>query len=110
MYDTHAYLTYFNSSQVNGYFLDGMDSKPWTDSNGQAAMQFWNGTDQWLPSWSDSAMQVESVKVWQGSSGGSSNGGSMAAAGMYYRTAEGVSVLGRETPLSSSPPGTLNVN
>ncbi|KAG5185643.1 glucan binding protein-2 [Tribonema minus] len=91
---------------VNGYFIDGMEGKPWTDSNGQAAMEFWNATSDWWPTWSDSALQVESVKVWQGDSG--SNGGSYAAAGMYYRAAEGVSALGgapAPSRSSSTPAG-----
>jgi hypothetical protein len=46
--------------QVNGYFPEGAGGKPWADANSQAAMQFWNASEEWLPTWqgADSALQV----------------------------------------------------
>jgi beta-glucanase (GH16 family) len=50
---------------TNGYFADGVGGKPWSDSSPTAALDFWNGKDSWLPSWTDEAIfRIDSVKVW----------------------------------------------
>lgn len=56
---------------TNGFFPDsGNESeKPWLNSSPQAATDFWNGRDQWLPGWNldkslDAALIVDSVHVW----------------------------------------------
>nr|AGA16572.1 Gram negative bacteria-binding protein 2 [Coptotermes formosanus] len=54
---------------VNSYFPDDAENpggKPWLNTSPQASTDFWNGRDQWLPTWSgdDAAMQVDYVKVW----------------------------------------------
>lgn len=49
---------------TNGFFPDGMDGKPWTDTDGHAANDFWGAVDTWYPTWS-SPFQVDSVRVYQ---------------------------------------------
>ena len=50
----------------NGWFKDGKSGKPWVDTSDSAAKEFWNGKDQWLPTWKKGAeMVVSSVKMWQ---------------------------------------------
>jgi len=54
---------------VNGYFPDGAQNpggKPWSNTSPQASTDFWNGRNQWLPTWNgeDAAMQVDYVKIW----------------------------------------------
>eukprot|EP00953_Heterococcus_sp_UTEX-ZZ885_P030907 16286-Heterococcus_DN1.PRE.2 len=53
---------------VNGYFPDGLGSKPWNDTNPQAPMQFINNTENWYSTWGtdgDSALQVDAVILYQ---------------------------------------------
>jgi len=55
---------------INGYFTDGQCGKPWSNSSGQAAYDFWANKSQWYPSWNypatnQSAMKVDFVRVWQ---------------------------------------------
>lgn len=54
---------------TNGYFADNSCSKPWSNSGGTAANDFYDAKDSWYPSWNypasnDAAMKVKSVKVW----------------------------------------------
>ena len=54
---------------TNDYFPDGECGKPWENSDPRAPNTFWNTKDQWYPTWNypathDSAMQIDSVKVW----------------------------------------------
>ena len=50
---------------TNGYFPDGLgDGKPWANTDAHAANNFWAGVNAWGPTWT-SAMQVDSVTVWQ---------------------------------------------
>lgn len=59
---------------VNGYFPDNGDNpggKPWKNSSPKAATDFWDGRENWLPTWNldkndgkDASLQVDYVKVW----------------------------------------------
>lgn len=53
----------------NGWFIDGVDDKPWVDASSYlAAGSFWASVDEWLPTWGegpDRGMTVRSVKMWQ---------------------------------------------
>lgn len=59
---------------TNGYFPDqgNQSEKPWKNSSPQAAADFWNGRNQWLPGWnldknnesSYAALVIDSIKVW----------------------------------------------
>lgn len=54
---------------TNAYFPDGQCGKPWSNNDQQSSNTFWNTKDQWYPSWNypethDSAMQIDSVRVW----------------------------------------------
>lgn len=50
---------------TNGWFQDGVAGKPWVDASPTARKDFWNARDSWEPTWTDPAMQVKSVKMWQ---------------------------------------------
>jgi beta-glucanase (GH16 family) len=55
---------------TNSYFPDGQCEKPWTNTDPRASNTFWNTKDKWFPSWNypashDSALKVDSVKVWE---------------------------------------------
>lgn len=55
---------------TNGYFKDGLgDDKPWSNDAENAAGQFWQGKDSWLPTWPTDpkkrGMEIEYVKMWQ---------------------------------------------
>ncbi|KAJ9473817.1 Glycoside hydrolase [Pseudozyma hubeiensis] len=55
---------------TNGYFQDGLgDDKPWSNDAQNAAGQFWQSKDRWLPSWPKNpkqrGMEIEYVKMWQ---------------------------------------------
>ena len=55
---------------TNGYFADGLnDNKPWSNQADNARAQFWQGRDQWLPTWptdpKQRGMEIEYVKMWQ---------------------------------------------
>lgn len=51
---------------TNGYFPDGIGSKPWNDNDPHAVNAFWNARSQWQSTWNDedTAMKIDSVKVW----------------------------------------------
>lgn len=51
----------------NNWFPDGLGGKPWVDSSDQSPLQFWNGREQWLPTWEKggATMKVRSVKMYQ---------------------------------------------
>eukprot|EP00238_Polyblepharides_amylifera_P011564 CAMPEP_0196579496 /NCGR_PEP_ID=MMETSP1081-20130531/22034_1 /TAXON_ID=36882 /ORGANISM="Pyramimonas amylifera, Strain CCMP720" /LENGTH=233 /DNA_ID=CAMNT_0041899113 /DNA_START=633 /DNA_END=1331 /DNA_ORIENTATION=- len=36
---------------VSGYFPDGVGNKPWNDQSSTAAKDFWDGREQWYPTW-----------------------------------------------------------
>lgn len=50
---------------TNGWFLDGLDQKPWVDSSDQAKLDFWKARDKWWPTWQQGGgeMAIKSVKV-----------------------------------------------
>jgi len=51
---------------TNGWFADGVNSKPWVDSSSTAKRDFWNARDQWYPTWEQGGqMTIHSVKMWQ---------------------------------------------
>lgn len=53
---------------TQGYFPDGKGNKPWDNGSSQSVNQFWNNKDQWYNTWDkvgeNSAMKIDSVKVW----------------------------------------------
>ncbi|CAN0135126.1 unnamed protein product [Ectocarpus fasciculatus] len=52
---------------VSGFFPDGEGGKMWADKDSDAAMKFHETTHDWHSTWDGkgSALQIESVKVWQ---------------------------------------------
>ncbi|CAK4031588.1 glycoside hydrolase family 16 [Lecanosticta acicola] len=51
---------------TNGWFEDGVASKPWVDASSTAKRDFWNARNQWYPTWEKSGeMVIKSVKMWQ---------------------------------------------
>lgn len=55
---------------TNGWFEDAQSGKPWVDGSPNARKDFWNARDSWLPTWTQPAMEVSSVKMWQQCDGG----------------------------------------
>ncbi|KAF2898774.1 hypothetical protein ILUMI_07407 [Ignelater luminosus] len=57
---------------VSKYFPDNASNpggKPWKDSSAKAATDFWNGREQWLPTWNlgrneNASLQVDYVRVY----------------------------------------------
>jgi hypothetical protein len=59
---------------TNGFFKDGVSSKPWGDQSDTAPRQFWEAQNTWLPTWGagdTKGMTVKSVKMWKEGSCGS---------------------------------------
>ncbi|KAJ8935957.1 hypothetical protein NQ318_015792 [Aromia moschata] len=56
-------VNYFPDDAINGN-----GAKPWINSSPKAATDFWEGREQWLPTWNvgtdDSHLQVDYVRVW----------------------------------------------
>lgn len=52
---------------VNGYFQDRVGNKPWTNglTRDQAMRAFKESQAQWLPTWTQPALIVDSVKMWK---------------------------------------------
>lgn len=51
---------------TNGWFEDGVASKPWVDASPFAKKDFWNAQNMWLPTWEQKGeMIIKSVKIWQ---------------------------------------------
>ncbi|CAJ2504577.1 Uu.00g119710.m01.CDS01 [Anthostomella pinea] len=50
---------------TNGWFEDSKSGKPWLDTSPSAKKDFWNAQDQWLPTWTQPAMEVSKVMMWQ---------------------------------------------
>ncbi|KFY69175.1 hypothetical protein V496_00451 [Pseudogymnoascus sp. VKM F-4515 (FW-2607)] len=53
---------------TNGWFPDGIGSKPWTDGSDNAMRDFWKANSTWSQTWGDGVergMTVKSVKMWQ---------------------------------------------
>lgn len=52
---------------TNGYFSDGVSSKPWGDASLTAPLEFWKAQPLWYPTWGNGTargMTVKSVKMW----------------------------------------------
>ncbi|KAF9811618.1 hypothetical protein SFRURICE_005817 [Spodoptera frugiperda] len=45
-------------------FDDGVDNKPWGNKESKAMLNFWHAKETWFPSWSGSALKIDSVKVY----------------------------------------------
>lgn len=45
---------------ASGFFPDGKGDKPWSDTDHDAALKFWEAKDSWYPTWNgrDAALQV----------------------------------------------------
>jgi beta-glucanase (GH16 family) len=50
---------------TNGWFEDGQSNKPWLDGSPNAKKDFWQSQDSWYPTWTDPAMEVSKVMMWQ---------------------------------------------
>ncbi|KAF4469505.1 glycosyl hydrolase family [Fusarium albosuccineum] len=53
---------------TQGWFPDGMGTKPWADGSDTPMKDFWKANSTWLPTWGpveDRGMIVKSVKMWQ---------------------------------------------
>ncbi|KAK7408697.1 hypothetical protein QQX98_009112 [Neonectria punicea] len=53
---------------TQGWFPDGMGTKPWADGSDTPMKDFWKANSTWLPSWGpveNRGMVVQSVKMWQ---------------------------------------------
>lgn len=50
---------------TNKYFEDGVGHKPWKDDSLTAPKEFWDARNTWLPTWTQPAMQVKKVVMWQ---------------------------------------------
>nr|ACI32819.1 beta-1,3-glucan recognition protein 2 [Spodoptera littoralis] len=63
-FDKMFYLTL--GLRVGGIndFEDAVDNKPWKNSESKATLKFWNAKSTWYPSWTNSALKVDSVKVY----------------------------------------------
>ena len=53
---------------TNGYFPDGVDGKPWSDTDAHAANNFWAAVDDWFPTWTV-PFQIDYVRVYQNAGG-----------------------------------------
>ncbi|KAG4437092.1 hypothetical protein IFR05_007426 [Cadophora sp. M221] len=52
---------------TNGYFGDGVSSKPWGDASLNAPLEFYNAQSIWYPTWGNETargMTIKSVKMW----------------------------------------------
>ncbi|KAK5210466.1 hypothetical protein LTR47_000357 [Exophiala xenobiotica] len=52
----------------NGWFSDGVGSKPWVDGRDSAASDFYGARSEWEPSWgtgNERGLTVKNVKMWQ---------------------------------------------
>lgn len=53
---------------TSGWFADGVQDKPWADASLKPRKDFWDGRDQWAPTWSKPGygeMIVEKVAMYQ---------------------------------------------
>ncbi|KAK5655990.1 hypothetical protein OQA88_5128 [Cercophora sp. LCS_1] len=50
---------------TNGWFQDGVNSKPWLNASPNAKKDFWLAKDQWYPTWTQPQMEVEKVTMWR---------------------------------------------
>ena len=70
-FDTEFYLIMnLAVGGTNGYFPDGVGAKPWSNNSPRSSSEFYDNKGQWFPTWGpDSTFQIDSVKVWDLSSG-----------------------------------------
>jgi hypothetical protein len=68
-FDQPLYLIlYVAVGSTNGFFKDGIGSKPWGDQSETGPKQFWDAQGSWLPTWGEGStrgMTVKSVKMWK---------------------------------------------
>jgi len=67
-FDQEFYLTLNVAvGGTNGYFPDGQGNKPWVNTDPNAINAFWNGKNQWYPTWvgDNCALQVDYVRIYQ---------------------------------------------
>ncbi|CDW75132.1 beta--glucan-binding [Stylonychia lemnae] len=52
---------------TSGYFPEGMGGKPWSDQSQRSVNEFWNARGAWQQTWKgdDSALKIDSIKVWK---------------------------------------------
>ncbi|KAI1766720.1 glycoside hydrolase family 16 protein [Hypoxylon sp. FL1150] len=50
---------------TNGWFEDAKSGKPWIDGSPNAKKDFWNSRSSWFPTWTNPAMEVSQVTMWQ---------------------------------------------
>ncbi|OTB02834.1 glycoside hydrolase family 16 protein [Hypoxylon sp. CI-4A] len=50
---------------TNGWFEDSQSGKPWIDGSPNAKKDFWNARNTWFPTWTNPAMEVSKVTMWQ---------------------------------------------
>ncbi|XP_018330842.1 beta-1,3-glucan-binding protein-like [Agrilus planipennis] len=69
-FDQNFYIILNVAVGGTNYFPDdvvnGNGAKPWENTSGRASTDFWNGRNQWLPTWDglNSALQVDYVRVY----------------------------------------------
>uniref|UniRef100_A0A7G3ACI8 Putative beta-13-glucan-binding protein-like isoform x4 n=1 Tax=Lutzomyia longipalpis TaxID=7200 RepID=A0A7G3ACI8_LUTLO len=73
-FDQEFYIIINLAVGGTNFFPDNVTNpggKPWHNSSPQAATDFWNGRNQWLPTWylkqdysRDASLQVDYVRVW----------------------------------------------
>ncbi|KAF9408553.1 hypothetical protein HW555_011795, partial [Spodoptera exigua] len=49
---------------INDFDDNTLDGKPWKNTESKATLNFWKAKDVWYPSWSNSALKVDYVKVY----------------------------------------------
>lgn len=65
-FDQPFYLIISNAVGSTNRWFKGTDGdKPWTDDSQTAPKEFWEARDQWFPTWTQPALQVKSVKMYQ---------------------------------------------
>jgi len=51
---------------TNNYFPPtNQPPPPWKSTNEHAMTEFWDARAQWLPTWTDPVLQIDSIKVWK---------------------------------------------
>lgn len=50
---------------TNGWFEDNKSGKPWVGNSPNAAKDFWDLRDTWLPTWTEPTLQINKVTMWQ---------------------------------------------
>lgn len=73
-FDEEFYLLMNNAVGGTAYFPDDVENpggKPWHNQSPAASTDFWNGRNQWLPTWRleedfsrEASLQVDYVRIW----------------------------------------------